>query len=248
MDDQALLRYSRHLLLKEVDMAGQQALMASRVLVVGCGGLGAAAIPFLAASGVGQLLLADDDVIETSNLQRQVLYGEADLGRLKVEAAADAVRRINSGVSVEVVPQRLDGAALAHRMAQVDVVLDCSDNYATRQAVNAAAVVSRTPLVSGAAVRFDGQLLVVDPRVENSPCYHCLFGGSDASDGACATFGVFSPLVGVIGAQQAVEALKLLMGIGVSPVGRLITYDALNAAWREMRFSRDPDCAVCGAV
>lgn len=248
MDDQALLRYSRHLLLKEVDMAGQQALMESRVLVVGCGGLGSAAIPFLAASGVGQLLLADDDVIETSNLQRQVLYGEADLGRLKAEAAADAVRRINSGVSVDVLPQRLDGAALAQRMAQVDVVLDCSDNYATRQAVNAAAVASRTPLVSGAAVRFDGQLLVIDPRVENAPCYHCLFGGTHASDGACATFGVFSPLVGVIGAQQAVEALKLLMGVGHAPLGRLITYDALNAAWREMRFSRDPACAVCAAV
>lgn len=248
MDDQALLRYSRHLLLKEVDMAGQQALLDACVLVVGCGGLGSAAIPFLAASGVGRLLLADDDVIEISNLQRQVLYGEADLGRLKVTAAADAVRRINSGVSVEVLPQRLDSVALAQRMAQVDVVLDCSDNYATRQAVNAAAVASRTPLVSGAAVRFDGQLLVVDPRLEHGPCYHCLFGGSHASDGACATFGVFSPLVGVIGAQQAVEALKLLMGVGQAPAGRLMTYDALNSAWREMRFSRDPDCAVCGTL
>ncbi|MGL6070747.1 HesA/MoeB/ThiF family protein [Craterilacuibacter sp.] len=246
MDDHALLRYSRHLLLKEIDLTGQQKLQDARVLVVGCGGLGAAAIPFLAASGIGRLILADDDVIELSNLQRQVLYGEADLGRHKAEAAADAVRRINSGIRAEVLTRRLTALDLSGWMAGVDVVLDCSDNYSTRQAVNVAAVASKTPLVSGAAVRFDGQLLVVDARTEGAPCYHCLFGGAEASDGACAAFGVFSPLVGVIGAQQAVEALKLVMGIGRSPIGRLITYDALSANWRELHFGRDPDCRVCG--
>lgn len=245
MDDQALLRYSRHILLDEIGIEGQEALLAARVLVVGCGGLGAAAVPYLAAAGVGMLRLADHDRLEWSNLQRQVAYRSADVGRLKVEAAADAVAALNPAVRVEALAERLDAARLAALMADVDVVLDCCDNFETRQAVNAASVATRTPLVSGAAVRFDGQLAVFDPRVADAPCYHCLFGGEAGDDGPCALFGVFSPLVGVIGAQQAVEALKLLAGIGTPLTGRLLTYDALSARWREMRFRRDPACPVC---
>ncbi|TIC87187.1 HesA/MoeB/ThiF family protein [Crenobacter intestini] len=245
MNDDQLLRYSRHLLLKEVDLAGQERLARARVLVVGCGGLGAAAVPYLAAAGVGELWLADDDAVELSNLQRQVAYGEADLGRPKVDAARDAVRRIDPAVKLRTFAERLDEARLVALAREVDVLLDCSDNYPTRQALNRAALAARRPVVVGAAVRFDGQLLVVDPRRAGTPCYHCLFGGSEASDGACATFGVFSPLVGVIGAQQALEALKLIIGIGDAPIGRLISYDALSGAWRELGFGRDPECASC---
>lgn len=246
MDDQDLLRYSRHILLKEVGVEGQQALAGARVLVVGCGGLGASAVPLLAAAGVGELILADDDSLELSNLQRQVAYGTADVGRLKVDAAADAVARLNPHVRVSALAQRLDADALRALLPGVSVVLDCSDNYATRRALNRAAFASRVPLVSGAAVRFDGQLTVYDPRRDDSPCYECLFGGEAADDGACALFGVFGPLVGVIGAHQAAEALKLVMGVGTPPVGRLLCYDALSARWREMAFDRDPACAVCG--
>ena len=245
MNDEILLRYSRHLLLKEVGIEGQTRLAEGRVLVLGCGGLGATVVPFLAAAGVGRLLLADHDVVELSNLQRQIAYRETDLGRPKVEAATDAVRALNPAVQVQALRERLDEPTLTALARTVDVLVDCSDNYATRRALNRAALAARVPLVSGAAVRFEGQLSVYLPHDPASPCYECLFPGEEAGDGPCATFGVFAPLVGVVGAHQAAETLKLLMGVGRPPVGRLLSYDALEACWREMGFERDPACPAC---
>jgi molybdopterin-synthase adenylyltransferase len=246
LDDTALLRYSRHILLPQIDVDGQRSLCSARALVVGAGGLGSPVSLYLASAGVGHITLADDDTVELSNLQRQVVHDMASLGRHKAESARERMLGLNPGIEVDALIRRLDQAALNDLVASHDVVLDCSDNFATRHAINRAAVSCGVPLVSGAAVRFDGQLSTFDCRDEESPCYACLFPEEGAaSDGPCATFGVLAPLVGVIGSLQAVEAVKLLAGIKPN-TGVLTLYDALQGTFRQIRVPRDPQCPVCG--
>lgn len=246
MDDEALLRYGRHLLLNEFGVEGQERLLAATALVVGAGGLGAACLQYLASAGVGKILVADGDTVELSNLQRQVIHRESSLGENKAESAARAMRALNAGCSVEVIPRRLDAAELGSWVDRADVVVDCSDNFPTRHALNRACFDRGVPLVSGAAIRFDGQLTTFDPRDADSPCYHCLFPdlGADEEE-RCAVMGVFAPLVGILGALQAGEAIKLLARCGRPLVGRLQLYDGLNSVWQEVRFARDPGCPVC---
>jgi len=248
MDDSDLLRYSRHLLLDELGPDAQARFAAARALIVGVGGLGNPAAQFLASAGVGRLTLCDADAVDLTNLQRQILFSLPEVGLPKVDAASRRIAAINPHVRVEPRRERVDGAALAGLVADADVVLDCTDNFATRHAINRACVRARVPLVSGAAIRFDGQLAVFDVRAPDAPCYHCLFGeGEDLDEVRCATMGVFAPLVGIIGAAQAGEALKLLAGVGRSLAGRLLLYDALESSWRELRVPRDPACPVCGS-
>ena len=247
MDDQQLLRYSRHILLDELGVDAQARFAAAHALVVGTGGLGNPAAQFLASAGIGTVTLADADVVDFTNLQRQILFAMDDVGTPKVEAAARRVAAINPEVRVAQVATRVGDAELATLVAGADVVLDCTDNFATRHAINRACVAARKPLVSGAAIRFDGQLAVYDARDPASPCYHCLFGeGDDLEETRCATMGVFAPLVGIVGATQAAEALKLVAGVGRSLAGRLLLVDALHMEWREVRVPRDPACPVCG--
>ncbi len=248
MDDQQLLRYSRQILLPQIDIEGQQRLLNSRVLVVGVGGLGSPVALYLAAAGVGQLLLADPDQVDLSNLQRQVIHHAADIGRDKVASAAERVAAINPQVECRPLPSALAGAALQQAVGEVDLVLDCSDNFATRHAVNAACVQLGKPLVSGAAIRLEGQLSVFDPRREDSPCYQCLYGEGDEQALSCSEAGVVGPLVGMVGSLQALEALKLLAGFGEPLVGRLLLIDALDSRFRELRVRRDPACNCCGAA
>jgi molybdopterin-synthase adenylyltransferase len=247
MDDEQLLRYSRHILLPELGIDAQQRFAAARVLIVGAGGLGAPAAQFLAAAGIGTLTLCDPDAVDLTNLQRQILFATADIGTPKVAAARARLHAVNPDVRIEAIEARLGPAELAPLVAAADVVLDCSDNFATRHAVNRACVAARRPLVSGAAIRFDGQVAVFDPRAPACPCYHCLFGeGEDIEETRCATMGVFAPVVGIIGATQAAEALKLVAGVGETVSGRLLLLDAFAMRWREVGIPRDPACPVCG--
>jgi molybdopterin/thiamine biosynthesis adenylyltransferase len=246
MDDQQLLRYSRHLLLDELGPDAQARFAASHALVVGTGGLGNPAAQFLASAGVGTITLVDADEVDLTNLQRQLLFAMADVGTPKVDAAARRLSAVNPEIRIVPLRQRVGPDELAALVAAADVVLDCTDNFATRHAVNRACVAAAKPLVSGAAIRFDGQLAVFDMRDAASPCYHCLFGeGEDLEEVRCATMGVFAPLVGIVGATQAAEALKLLAGIGRSLAGRLLLVDALAMEWRELRVPRDPACPAC---
>lgn len=246
MDDGHLLRYARHILLDELGIEGQERLLASRVLIVGAGGLGSPAAYYLAAAGVGQLVLADDDEVELSNLQRQILHTTARVGWPKAESGKLALAELNPGVRVQASVQRLLGPDLDDAVAGVDIVLDCCDNFATRHAVNRACVKHRKPLVSGAAIRFAGQVSVFDMRSDDAPCYHCLFPEADeAEELSCATTGVLGPLVGIIGSMQAAEAIKILTGMGESLAGRLLCLDALTMQWNNVRFRRDPQCPVC---
>jgi len=246
MDDAQLLRYSRHILLDELGPDAQQKFVAANALVVGMGGLGTPAAHFLAAAGVGTITICDADHVDLTNLQRQILYATADIGVRKVDAAAQRLAAINSEVRIERIPTRVGPETLAPLVAAADVVLDGCDNFATRHAVNRACVALGKPLVSGAAIRFDGQIAVFDTRDALSPCYHCLFGeGEEIEETRCATMGVFAPLTGIVGATQAAEALKLIAGVGVSLAGRLLLLDALAMHWREMRVPRDPACPVC---
>lgn len=246
MDDQALMRYSRQILLPQIDVAGQQQLLRSKVLIVGLGGLGAPVALYLAAAGVGELVLADPDQVDLTNLQRQIIHHCADIGRDKVASAADRLTQINPQVQLRQLPSALAAEALSEAVAAVDLVLDCSDNFATRQAVNAACVALRRPLVSGAAIRLEGQLSVFDPRRADSPCYQCLYGDGEELALSCSEAGVLGPLVGLVGSLQALEAIKLLVGFGQPLVGRLLLIDALETRFREMRVRRDPACACCG--
>lgn len=245
MDDRDLLRYSRHILLDEIGIEGQEHLLAATVLIVGCGGLGSAAAPYLTASGCGHLILADNDNIDDTNLQRQTAYTEADVGRNKAATLKTRLQAINSRAHISTLTNRLDEAALVEAMRHADIVLDCSDNFPTRQAINRASVHTRTPLVSGAAVRFEGQTAVYRPDLPDTPCYACLFDGVEANDGTCALFGVFSPLVGIIGTMQAASALNILTGTGSPQYGKLHTYNALANCWQSFRFSKNPQCRVC---
>lgn len=247
MNDNQLLRYSRHILLDQIGIEGQQALLDARVLVIGAGGLGSPAAMYLASAGVGKLTLVDDDTVDLTNLQRQIAHVSARVGQPKAASARTTLHAINPDIDVVALQERVADARLAELVAQSTVVLDCTDNFATRHAVNRACVAHKVPLVSGAVIRFDGQVSVFDPRTGTQPCYCCLFPQDQQfTDEACSTMGVFAPLVGVVGSMQAAEALKLVMGIGVSLAGRLLLLDGLHMEWSSMRVARDPDCPVCG--
>jgi adenylyltransferase/sulfurtransferase len=246
--DEQLLRYSRHILLDALGIEGQQRILDTHALVVGAGGLGSPATLYLASAGIGTLTLVDNDTVDLTNLQRQILHTEARVGLPKAESGKQALAAINPAVNVVPVQKRLAGAELDDLVATADVVLDCTDNFATRHAINRACVTHRKPLVSGAAVRFDGQISVYDLRRDDAPCYHCLFPeAEDVEEVRCAVMGVFAPLTGIVGTMQAAEALKLAAGIGESLTGRLLLIDALSMEWRNVKFRRDPDCAVCSA-
>ncbi|MBL8491851.1 MAG: molybdopterin-synthase adenylyltransferase MoeB [Rhodocyclaceae bacterium] len=246
MNDDQLLRYSRHILLPQLGIDGQERIVAARVLVVGAGGLGSPAAYYLASAGVGTLVLADGDTVDLTNLQRQILHSTEAIGRPKAESGRDTLGRINPECRVVPLAERLSGSRLEEEVGLADVVLDCCDNFATRHAVNRACFARGTPLVSGAAIRFDGQVAVFDPRQAEGPCYNCLFPeGQEAEEVRCAVMGVFAPLTGMIGTVQAAEALKLLAGIGQSLAGRLLLLDGLSMEWREIRVPRDPACPVC---
>ncbi|WP_028696341.1 molybdopterin-synthase adenylyltransferase MoeB [Pseudomonas cremoricolorata] len=247
LSDAELLRYSRQILLAQVDIDGQLRLKNSRVLLVGLGGLGSPAALYLAAAGVGELHLADFDSVDLTNLQRQVLHDSTSVGMSKVDSAMARLQAINPEVVLHAHRQALEGDALAAAVAAVDVVLDCSDNFTTREAVNAACVAALKPLVSGAAIRLEGQLSVFDPRLAASPCYHCLYGHGSEAELSCSEAGVLGPLVGMVGSLQALEALKLLAGFGEPLVGRLLLIDASSSRMRELRVKRDPACAVCAS-
>lgn len=246
MNDDQLLRYSRHILLNEIGIAGQEKLLASHALIVGAGGLGSPVALYLGSAGVGQITIVDDDVVDMTNLQRQIAHNMARAGMNKALSASESIAAINPEVHVNCVMQRADTALLDTLVAKADVVLDCCDNFATRHAVNAACVKHRKPLVSGAAIRFDGQISVFDPRSESSPCYACVFPPqSTFEETRCATMGVFAPLVGIIGSMQAAEALKLLTGVGESLAGRLLMLDGRGMEWTQVRVPRQSSCPVC---
>ncbi len=248
MTDDQLLRYSRHILLDEVGIEGQQAMLDAHALVIGAGGLGSPAALYLASAGVGRITLVDDDEVDLTNLQRQIAHTTARVGMPKVESAAQAMAAINPEVQVSAMRARADAALLDTLVAQATVVLDCCDNYTTRQAVNAACVRHGVPLVSGAVIRFDAQISVFDPRAMGAPCYACIFPpDAEFEEVRCSTMGVFAPLVGVVGAMQAAEALKLVAGIGTSLAGRMLMLDGRSMEWSTMRMQRAPDCPVCVA-
>ncbi len=247
MNDEQLLRYSRHILLDELGIEGQQQLCQSHALIVGAGGLGSPAAMYLAASGVGHITLVDDDVVDLTNLQRQIAHTTARVGHAKVESAKQSLHALNPEVQVSALAQRLDAAALDILVPTAQVVLDCCDNFETRQAINAACVKHKVPLVSGAAIRMDGQLAVYDSRDPDSPCYACVFApDTPPPEIRCATMGVLAPLVGVIGSLQALEAVKILSGMKSEFVGKLQMLDARNLAWSEIGVRRQHDCPVCG--
>jgi molybdopterin/thiamine biosynthesis adenylyltransferase len=247
MNDDDLLRYSRHILLDDIGVEGQERIRAAHAVVVGAGGLGSPVALYLGSAGVGRLTLVDADTVDVTNLQRQIAHDMSRVGQPKVESARAAVAALNPGVEVRTVARRADAGLLDELLPGCDVVLDCTDNFATRQAINAACVRHGVPLVSGAAIRFDGQVAVYDPRDAASPCYACLFPPQQQlEETRCATMGVFAPLVGVIGSLQAAEALKLLAGAGRLLTGRLLMLDGLRMEFNEIRVPRDAHCPVCG--
>ncbi len=247
MTDEQLLRYSRHILLDPLGIDGQSRILATHALIIGAGGLGSPAALYLASAGIGKITLVDDDTVDFTNLQRQILHTQDRVGMAKAESGKLALSAINPEIEIIPLQQRLSGQALDKLVCGVDLVLDCTDNFATRHAINRACVRHRKPLVSGAAIRFDGQISVYDLRREDSPCYHCLFPeGEDVEEVRCAVMGVFAPLTGIVGSMQAAEALKLAAGIGESLSGRLLMLDALEMTWRSVKFKKDADCGVCG--
>lgn len=247
MTDDDLLRYSRHLLLDDIGIEGQQRLLDAHALVIGAGGLGSPVALYLASAGVGHITLVDDDTVSLTNLQRQIAHDMAALGQPKVASAAARMGALNPGVRVRALQARADAALLDAELARADVVVDCTDNFAARQAINAACVRQGRPLVSGAALGFDGQVSVYDSRARTQPCYACVFPpDAGVEETACATMGVFAPLVGIIGSLQAAEALKLLAGVGAPLTGRLLMLDARRMQWTDIALQRDAGCAVCG--
>ena len=248
MNDTQLLRYSRHILLDEIGIEGQQRLLDAHVVIIGAGGLGSPAALYLASGGVGRITLVDDDTVELTNLQRQVMHTNARIGQSKVESGREALLAINPDIDVVALRERVGPARLLELARSATVVLDCSDNFATRHAVNRACMQAGVPLVSGAVIRFDGQLSVFDPRRADAPCYACVFPeDSGAEDVACSTMGVFAPLVGVVGAVQAAEAMKLIVGIGQSLAGRLLLLDGRAMEWTAIGVARNPACPVCSS-
>lgn len=249
MTDDQLLRYSRHILLDEVGIEGQERILAAHALVIGAGGLGSPVALYLGSAGVGRITLVDHDVVDLTNLQRQIAHTTQRVGQPKVASAAQAVQAINPDVQVTALQERVDALRLHTLVQEATVVLDCSDNYATRQAVNAACVRLGKPLVAGAVIRFDAQITVIDPRESGTPCYACLFDpAAQFEEVACSTMGVFAPLVGVVGALQATEALKLVAGVGTSLAGRLLMLDGRSMEWSSLRTARNPACPVCGTA
>ncbi len=241
MEDDKLLQYSRQIMLPEIDITGQQTLLNSRARIIGLGGLGSPVAMYLAAAGVGNLVLVDDDKVELSNLQRQIIHHVSALGQSKTASAAATLQQLNPDCRLELVAHRLKDQELAEQVAQADVVLDCSDNFATRFAINRACVAHRTPLISGAAIRWEGQVAVFNGQ----PCYHCLYGESGEPEDTCSTNGVLAPVVGIIGSIQAVEAIKVLTRAGTPLNGRLLLMDALSMEWRSLKLNPDPNCPVC---
>lgn len=249
MNDQQLLRYSRHILLDEIGIEGQQRLLDAHALVVGAGGLGSPVALYLASAGIGTITLVDDDKVDLTNLQRQIMHTTERIGQAKALSGKEALGRINPEVKVVALVERAEAARLAALVGAATVVIDCTDNFTTRHAINRACVEAGVPLVSGAAIRFDGQISVFDSRDPASPCYACLFPPNGQFDEInCATMGVFAPLVGIIGAMQAAEALKLTGRIGVSLAGRLLLFDGQHGEWTSIAVARDPACSVCGAA
>ena len=245
MNDQQLLRYSRHILVDEIGIEGQEKLLASHALIIGAGGLGSPAALYLASAGIGTLSIADGDTVDLSNLQRQILHTESRIGQSKTQSAQAALQTVNPECRVLPLP-RLQGAALSEAVAKADVVLDCSDNFATRYALNRACIAAKKPLISGAAIKLTGQLFVMDPRQANAPCYACLYPEDSADeDLRCATTGILAPLTGVIGCMQAVEAIKFITGLGQPASGLLQRYNAHTGTWSSGRVVKDPGCIVC---
>jgi len=249
MNDEQLLRYSRHILLDEIGIEGQEKLLASHVLIIGAGGLGSPVALYLASAGVGRITVVDHDRVDATNLQRQIAHTVARIGAFKVDSVAQAIAALNPDVLVVPIKLQADAMQLNQLVHQADLVLDCSDNFATRHAINRACFDHRKPLVSGAAIRFDGQVTVYDSRCPDSPCYACIFPESDSPDETqCASLGVFAPLVGIVGTVQAAEALKLLCGIGQSLTGQLLMLDGRAMQWQSMKLSKNAACSVCGTL
>ena len=247
MNDEQLLRYSRHLLLEEIDVAGQETLLNSHVLLIGAGGLGSAAAPYLAAAGVGHITLVDHDSVELTNLQRQIMHAESSIGKSKVASGKDFLQRLNSSIQIETIQAKATSSLLDELLPSVDVVLDCTDNFSTRHLINAACVKNQTPLVSGSALKFDGQVSVFDPRNTSSPCYACIFSPDEQfEEVSCSSMGIFSPLVGLIGAMQAAQALQVLIGFGEPLVGRMLLWNGRTTQIDEICISRNSECSVCG--
>jgi adenylyltransferase/sulfurtransferase len=248
MNDNQLLRYARHIMLPELDVAGQERLLDAHVLIVGLGGLGSPIALYLAASGIGRLTLIDDDRVDLSNLQRQIIHATPDVGSLKTDSAAASIAALNPDCGITTLHTRLDAEGIEQLLPQVDLVLDASDNFDTRYMINAACVAAQIPLISGAAIRWEGQIAVFDFRDPDAPCYACLYPDTDDADAAglnCAENGVAAPLVGVIGSLQALEAVKLIAGIGETLSGYLLVMDAKSQQWQRLRLTRDPDCKLC---
>jgi molybdopterin/thiamine biosynthesis adenylyltransferase len=249
MNDEQLLRYSRHLLLEEIDVVGQERLLNAHILVIGAGGLGSAAAPYLAAAGVGHITLMDYDAVDLTNLQRQIMHTESSVGNSKVSSGKEFLQRINSNIQIEIIQAKATTSLLDDLLPSVDIVLDCTDNFLTRHLINAACVKNKTPLVSGSALKFDGQVSVFDPRNPSSPCYACIFSPDEQfEEVSCSSMGIFSPLVGIIGAMQAAQALQVLIGFGESLVGRMLLWNGRTTQIDEIRISRNSECPVCGST
>jgi len=248
MNDNQLLRYSRQIMLPQVDIEGQQKLLAASVLIVGAGGLGSPAAIYLTAAGVGNIAIYDNDVVDLSNLQRQIAHHTPDIGTDKVISTRQTLSRLNPEVKIRAVKQRLEGEQLDYEVRLADVVLDCSDNFSTRFAINNACVKYQTPLVSGAAIRFEGQVTVFTPGQNNSPCYNCLYNSDGEELQNCATNGVIAPITGIVGSIQALEAMKLIMNIGETLTGRLLLLDGLTMEWNTMKLRKNANCPTCGGL
>ena len=245
MNDNQLLRYSRQIMLPQIDFEGQQKLLAAKILIIGAGGLGSPAAMYLAAAGIGSITIYDDDVVELSNLQRQIAHHTPDIGTDKVISTRETLNKLNPDVNVRAIKQRLGGEGLDLEVIRADVVLDCSDNFSTRFAINSACVRHQTALVSGAAIRFEGQVSVFTPGKNNSPCYNCLYNSDGEELQNCATNGVIAPITGIIGSIQALEAMKLIMTIGETLTGRLLLLDGLTMEWNTMKLKKNPGCPTC---
>jgi adenylyltransferase/sulfurtransferase len=248
MNDTQLLRYSRQIMLPQCDIEGQQKILDAKVLIIGAGGLGSPAAMYLAAAGIGSIVIYDDDVVELSNLQRQIAHHTPDIGMDKVISTSDTLNRLNPEVQVKAVKQRLAGEQLDIEVINADIVLDCSDNFLTRFAINRACVKYKTALVSGAAIRFEGQVSVFTPGKDNSPCYNCLYSSDGEELQNCATNGVIAPITGIVGSIQALEALKLIMAIGKPLTGRLLLLDGLTMEWNAMKLTKNLRCPTCGSI
>lgn len=246
MIDEQLLRYSRQIMLPQIDVQGQQALLDACVLIIGVGGLGSPVVMYLAACGVGEIVIVDDDKVELTNLQRQIIHSSDSIGTLKVDSAAAAIRSLNPEIKVEVIAEKISGEKLRQNVQRADVVVDATDNLVSRLEINQQCYASRTPLVSASAIRWEGQLSVFDSRQQESPCYQCLYGTMGEVGQSCSENGVMGPVVGMLGCMQANEVVKLLTGTGSTLTGRVLMLDALNMEWQYIRLNRDPDCPVCG--